>query len=77
MSKEQSEVAVKLAHSEALVLFDLLARWDAGLSLPLPDAAEQQVLWKLEGQLEKTLVEPLEPDYAERLEKARKEVLDV
>ena len=37
--------------------------------------AEQQVLWKVEGQLEKTLDEVLLPDYQARVIAARKSIL--
>jgi hypothetical protein len=38
------------------------------------DPAEQQVLWQLEGQLERILREPLGPDYQAVIAAARKEV---
>jgi hypothetical protein len=71
----QDSVALTLNRHEALLLFEWLATLDsrdAGLS---QDSAEQKVLWNIEGQLERLLVEPLAPNYRELLEDARKKVL--
>ena len=67
-------IALKLTKAEALVLFDWLARTDAAEALHCEDPAEQQVLWRIEGQLEKTLVEPLRPDYVQLVVEARRQV---
>lgn len=65
---------LELSDDEALVLFECLARLDEGAALPLEDEAERYVLWRLEGQLEKALVEPFRPDYVALLEGARRRV---
>ncbi len=71
---ERSEVLLRLTRAEALVFFEWLARVDAAGKLPVEDPAEEQVLWRLEGQLETTLTEPLGPNYKEAVEAARREV---
>jgi hypothetical protein len=45
---------------------------DNAEALSFEDPAEQQVLWNIEGQLEKKLVAPLDPSYQELLAEARK-----
>jgi hypothetical protein len=75
MSSEPNEsVSIRLTRAEALVLFEWLARLDANKSLPVEDASEELVLWRIEGQLESALVEPLRPNYREAVEAARSEV---
>ncbi len=71
---ETTEVLLRLSPAEALVFFEWLARSDDAGSLPVEDPAEQQVLWRLEGQLEKTLSAPFAPNYRELLDAARREV---
>jgi hypothetical protein len=68
------DVSLALTKAEALVLFDLLARIDKAATLAFGHPAEQTVLWKLEAQLEKTLVEPLSPEYDKLVAEARKQV---
>jgi hypothetical protein len=67
-------VLIELSHDEALVLFEWLARVDG--SLPVVDPTEQDVLWRIEGQLEKTLVEPLAADYKDAVDAARSRLRD-
>ena len=70
-------VALSLSEDEALVLFEFLARLDEAERPGLfEDQAEQRVLWNLEVALEKALVAPLRPDYAELLQRARDRVRD-
>jgi hypothetical protein len=73
---EQASVSLQLTRAEALVLFDWLTREDAARSLPIEDPAEQQVLWRIEGQLETKLLEPLAPNYREAVAAARLAVAD-
>ena len=69
-------VKVDLTKDEALVLFEWLARNDAASGqLVIEDESERNVLWVLEGLLERLLVEPLRVDYKERLAEARAKVL--
>ena len=65
-----TQIVLQLTKAEALVPFEWLARMDQSGTL----AAEQQVLWAVEGQLERILVEPLAADYEEALAAARRVV---
>jgi len=67
-------VTLQLTDDEALVLFDLLAEYGEaydGRVLGVRHAAERNALWALSAHLEKVLVSPLRPEYAERLEASR------
>jgi hypothetical protein len=66
-------VSVELSGGEALVLFEWLAGLDAA-KVAIGEA-EQRVLWRMEGTLEKSLVEPFAKDYAELVEQARRRIL--
>jgi hypothetical protein len=68
-------IALTLGRHEALVLFEWLATLDSRDVGPAQDSAEAKILWSIEGQLEKLLVEPLAPNYRELLDAARKKVL--
>lgn len=74
MNDIKRPVLIELSHDEALVLFDWLARVDG--SLPVVDPSEQDVLWRIEGQLEKKLVEPLAADYKDAVNAARSRLRD-
>jgi hypothetical protein len=75
MGKEKLDI--HLTKNEALVLFELLTRLNQKhLSGIFEDEAEQRVLWDLEANLQKQLVEPLQPDYLVILNKAREDVRD-
>ena len=69
-SPENSPVVLRLSKSEALVLFEWLARSNETEQLRFENDAEQVVLWRLEGLLESTLVEPFLPDYKEIVARA-------
>jgi hypothetical protein len=70
------EIVIRLTRAEALVLFEWLAREDAdGKTLPVEHLAEERVFWRIEGQLENALAEPLSPQYKELLDAARNEVV--
>jgi hypothetical protein len=71
MSK--SDVVLKLSGAEALILFEWLARSDNAQLLQVECSAEQKVLWKVEGLLEKQ-VRVFAPDYKQLLGAAREEV---
>lgn len=64
-------VTLSLNLDQALVFFEWLIREEALLSGSTAHPAEQDVLWVLEGQLEKTLLQPIETDYKERVAEAR------
>ena len=61
---------IKLTTAEAMVLYDLLYR-SGGKKEYFEDIAEQYVLWSIECQLEKKLVEPHKDNYSEVIEQAR------
>jgi hypothetical protein len=63
-------VSITLLADEALVLFEWLARADNAEKLCTEYPAEQQVLWKLEGLLEKQ-VRVFSPDYNQLVQDAR------
>ncbi len=68
------EISLVLNKDEALILFEFLSRTcetEKFDDILFDDKAEKQVLWNLEGQLQKILVEPFSPDYSEILKAAR------
>jgi hypothetical protein len=68
---------VDLSPDEALVLFDVLSRWEQSERFDVADQAEERVLWNIKAGLERQLAEPLSPDYARLLDEARARVRDV
>ena len=72
------KVVVELSSAEALVLFELLERWsESGAdSVVIEHQAEQRVLRDIGAALERTLPEPLRPDYLDVLAQARRAVVD-
>ena len=72
---ESNKITIDLSKDEALVLFDLLARFNKIENKELfEDQAEQKVLWNLEASLEKLLTAPFLDDYLAFLTKAREAV---
>lgn len=71
---ENKKIALELTHSEALVLINWLSKHDENDSIPFSNPAEQKVLWKIEGQLENTLVEVFAENYEEIIRLAQNEV---
>lgn len=71
----KSGMTLSLTHDQALVLFEWLSREDGRNSIPAEHEAERKVLWLLEGQLERTLVEPLQADYRALVAVARERVV--
>ena len=67
----RNTVTLTLSADQALVFFDWLTRHGESDALPVAHQAEQDVLWVLEGQLEKSMVEPLKADYVALVEAAR------
>ena len=65
---------LRLSHDEALVAFELLARFEETNALSLQHNAEFLVLSTLSGQLQKLLVEPFEASYSALLAEARARV---
>lgn len=73
--KGEEGVHISLTWAEALVLFEWLVREERTEALHFAHLAEERVLWGLEAQLEKSLVDVLAADYPERLAEARQSVL--
>jgi len=73
---QTTRVKLELTHDKALVLYDWLARFNQRDSADFADQAEERVLFDLEAILEKTLVAPLQSNYAELLARARANVRD-
>ena len=69
-------VTVELTGDEALVLFEWIKRFNAQDHNDFEDQAEARVLWDIEAMLEKTLVEPFDPEYDRLLAAARATVRD-
>ena len=72
MDTNNNPIELKLSRDEALVLFEWLARFDEAQDKPLPDTAEQKVLWSLEAKLEQLLVEIVKPEYKGLVAQAKK-----
>lgn len=67
------EVTVTLTSDEALVLFELLHRWeDLGRIDTALMPGEQTTLWMLSARLESVLTEPFEDNYRELVDHARR-----
>jgi hypothetical protein len=66
-------VTLELSEAEAVVLHDLLYRI-SGKKEYFEDIAEQYVLWSIECQLEKELVEPHTDNYSKLIKQARNTV---
>ncbi|MCX4292378.1 MAG: hypothetical protein OSJ36_11390 [Odoribacter sp.] len=66
-------MTLELSEAEAVVLHDLLYRI-SGKKEYFEDIAEQYVLWSIECQLEKELVEPHTDNYSELIKQARNTV---
>lgn len=70
-------MALTLTSDEALVLFELLHRWeDSGEIDTVLMPGEQTALWALSGRLESILVEPFEGNYRELVNYARQRLAD-
>ena len=67
-----SKVSIEVTQDEALVLYGWLAEQKQVVD---EGSAEQRVLWDLESSLEAILVEPLQDDYQQLLNDAKKRVL--
>jgi len=74
---ESEEIIIKFNKEEAIVLFEFLSRLNEKENKELfEDQSEEKMLWLLEGQLEKILVEPFMPNYREILLEARNQIRD-
>jgi len=69
-------IRLKLTGDEALVLFEFLSRSDDEDALVFRDQVQERVLWTLQSQLEKSLVEIFDPGYKKLVEAAWDRVRD-
>ncbi len=79
MATDHPPISFTLRYEEAVVLSDLLARWDrdgTADALPFEDQAEQRVLWDLGATLETVLDDVFSGAYAEVVRSARAAVRD-
>ena len=68
-----TDVAVTLTLDEALVLFEMLHRWEEAQAVTAPvDEGERVALWSLSALLEGALVEPFEGGYGDRVAEAKR-----
>lgn len=68
----ESEVSVSLTGDEALVLFEMLHRWEDEERVSAPrNEAEEVALWNLSAALEKVLREPFSSEYARLVSEAQ------
>lgn len=67
-----TDVRISLTGDEALILFDLLHRWEDDERVSTPHhRAEQVALWSLSAVLETELRQPFDTRYAHLVSKAR------
>jgi len=74
-----ADVSVTLSSDEALVLFEVLHRWeDTGLYERADlEPGERTALWALSGRLESLLVEPFEAAYGDLVDRARERLWEL
>ncbi len=66
------DVSISLTGDEALVLFDLLHRWEDDGQVSAPEhQAEEVALWNLSAVLERSLSEPFDSRYVDLVAAAR------
>jgi hypothetical protein len=70
---DQSEIAITLTSDEAVVLFEVLHRWEDNdyRDVEIADSSEQIALWNLSCLLERVLVEPFRSNYGDLLHAAQ------
>jgi hypothetical protein len=73
--KHTEKVTIGLQSHEALVLFDWLASLDLKGHENEPDDATQQLLWVIEGSIEKQLASVVNPAYRSLLAEAKAQIL--
>ena len=74
-SKSTGVVSFDFSEDEALVLFELVARFSESEALTIEHKAEEVLLWGIDGSLESILLAPFLPDYKRLLRAAREAVL--
>jgi len=71
MGMAEDITTLTLGRAEALVLFEMLADYRNQPRVEVRTPADRFALIRLQGALEKTLVEPFMPDYRSLVEEAR------
>ena len=71
MPLNEEAVPLEIGRAEALVLFELLADFYSQSCLQISSPAERLALVRLQGALEKALVEPFMPNYRGLVDEAR------
>lgn len=66
-----NDVTITLTADEALVLFEMLHRWEADEVSQPQHQGEQVALWNLSALLERVVSEPFRLDYTHLVEQAR------
>ncbi len=70
MSMSEEGIHLAMGRAEALTLFEMLADFHSQPCLQINGAAERLALVRLQGALEKVLVEPFMPDYQALVDEA-------
>ena len=66
-----NQIEIKFSKNEAIILFEFLTRFCEENKLQIEDETEAIVLWNLQCELEKNLIEPFREDYNEIVKEAR------
>lgn len=75
MTESKDIVILKLSNDQALVLFEWLTKQDERGTFTFDHKSERQVMWAIQGQLEKSLTEPFADDYLTKLAEARAKII--
>ncbi len=67
-------ISITLSEDESLVLFEFFSRFEESDEFKLRHNAEFLAFSRISSQLDKVLVEPFKPEYAELLEAAQNRV---
>jgi len=74
---DKNEINIRLTKDEALVLFEFISRFNETSHKELfHDQSEEKMMWLIEGQLQKILVEPFIPNYIDIINEARNKLRD-
>ena len=76
MEEDDEVVNFQLGIDEAPVLFEMLAGFYDQPALEIQTPAERMTLLRLHASLESELVEPYQPNYKEKVDAARKRLLE-
>lgn len=66
-----ADILLKLSSDDALVIFELLHRWEDNDRIDPGFPGEQTALWHLSGALERVLTDPFERNYDDLVRAAR------